>query len=183
MTQSLAVPLAPEFANHLSFQAYPPATEIAGVWVHPLRKFRSENGAFMEYLRMGEEGIEGMPGKLTPRQISVSWAAPGRINAFHIHVREVQNEIWTVLQGTLQVWLVDMRAQSPTLGAMRKVILSGEQPSVVHIPAGVAHGYRAGHEGALLLYTMDAQFNLKHPNEGRLPWDLLGADIWEEDRG
>jgi len=177
------IELAPEYANILKFEAYPAAPQIEGVWVHALKKNRSENGAFMEYARLGEEGMQGLPGSLTPRQISVSWAAPKRINAFHIHVKNIQNEIWCVLSGQLMIWLVDCRAGSPTLGMKRKLVFSGEQPMMVYIPSGVAHGYQAGENGATLLYAMDAQFDISDPNEGRLPWDQFGADLWAEDMG
>lgn len=179
----MKIELAPEFARALSFESYPGPPAVEGVWTHPLRKNRSENGAFMEWLRLGDEGVQHVPGALVPRQISVSWAAPARVNAFHIHVKEVQNELWCVIGGQLVVWLVDCRAQSATLGARRKLVLSGEQPTLLHIPSGVAHGYRAGHDGATLLYAMDAQFDLADPNEGRLPWDFFGAALWDEDRG
>jgi len=94
------IKLAPEYAQELKFETYPAAAQIDGVWFHPLKKNRSENGAFMEYVRLDEHGVQGLPGQLTPRQISVSWAAPKRINAFHIHVKQEQNEIWCVLQGS-----------------------------------------------------------------------------------
>lgn len=175
--------LAAEYARALTFETYPAAPVIEGVWTHALRKNRSENGAFMEYLRLSEQGVQGLPGALIPRQISVSWAAPGRVNAFHIHVKQEQNEVWCVLSGQLMVWLVDCREGSPTVGVRRKLVLSGEQPTLVHIPSGVAHGYQAGEGGATLLYTMDAQFNLADPNEGRLPWTFFGEDLWAEDRG
>ncbi|ADI15967.1 dTDP-4-dehydrorhamnose 3,5-epimerase family protein [Truepera radiovictrix] len=167
----------------LTFQVYAPPTEIAGVWLKPLKKHRGDNGAFMEYLRLDEGAAEGLPAPFTVRQLSVSHAQPGRINAFHIHPREPQNELWTVIQGQLKVWLVDLRATSPTEGNKRAFILSGEEPAQLFVPAGVAHGYQAGPEGALLLYTMDQQFNAEHPNEGRLPWDFFGAELWAEDRG
>ena len=54
---------------------------------------------------------------------------------------------------------------------------------MLHIPTGVAHGYKAGPDGALLAYAMNSQFNIDDPNEGRLPWDHFGAELWEEDRG
>lgn len=177
------IELAPEYARILTFETYPAAPQIEGVWVHALRKNRSENGAFMEYLRLDDQGVQGLPGTLVPRQISVSWAAPGRINAFHIHVKQEQNEIWCVLGGQLMIWLVDCRAGSPTLGVKRKLVFSGEQPTLVHIPSGVAHGYQAGEQGATLIYTMDAQFDITDPNEGRLPWNHFGDGLWAEDRG
>lgn len=117
------------------------------------------------------------------RQLSASHAAPGRINAFHIHPRCGQNELWTVLQGQLLVWLVDCRADSATAGVRQRVLLNAEEPAQLYIPAGVAHGYRAGADGALLVYAMDQQFDPADPDEGRLPWDHFGAGLWEEDRG
>ena len=170
-------------ADALTFQTYEPHPEIEGVWVNKLVKRRSDNGFFMEYARLSDGNVEGLPHDFTARQISVSKAEPARINAFHIHPREPQNELWTVIQGQLKVWLADCRAGSPTEGNKRPFILNGEEPAQLYIPAGVAHGYQAGAEGATLLYAMDQQFNLDNPNEGRLPWDFFGADLWAEDRG
>lgn len=177
------IKLDQNYLESLTFETYPAASQIDGVWVHALKKNRSENGAFMEYLRLDTEGTQNLPSQLIPRQISVSWAAPRRVNAFHIHVKEEQNEIWCVLEGQLMIWLVDCRESSPTLAVKRKLVISGEQPTLVHIPSGVAHGYQASDKGATLLYTMDAQFDISNPNEGRLPWDYFGSELWDEDRG
>lgn len=175
--------LRSEVTAALTFQTYPAAPEIGGVWTFPLRKLRAENGAFMEVLRLGSDGVEGLPSSFTPRQFSVSWAAPGRLNAFHLHPRAEQNELWCVLSGQLLVWLVDVRAGSQSSGVRRPLVLSGEAPTLLMIPSGVAHGFRAGPQGATLLYAVDAQFDSVHPNEGRLPWDFFGPELWAEDRG
>jgi dTDP-4-dehydrorhamnose 3,5-epimerase len=177
------IELLPEFQTKLKFEEYPVAPQIDGVWLQTLRKNRSENGWFMEYARLSNSRLENTPTPLELRQISVSYAEPGRINAFHIHTKLEQNEIWTVIHGQLMVWLVDCRAGSATAGVKRKVILSGEQPTQLYIPSGVAHGYKAGSAGATLLYAMDQQFELSDPNEGRIPWDYFGTDLWHEDRG
>jgi dTDP-4-dehydrorhamnose 3,5-epimerase len=179
----MKVALTGEASQVLSFEDYSPQPEIAGVWQQPLRKLRSENGWFMELARVTDSRLENLPTALELRQASLSYAAPERINAFHLHPKVEQNEVWSVVQGQLLVWLVDCRAGSPTAGVRRKVILSGEQPVQLFIPAGVAHGYKAGPEGALLVYLMDQQFNLADPNEGRLPWDHYGSDLWQDNRG
>ena len=171
--------LRPDIEAALTFQAYPPAPTIAGVTLTSLSKLRSDNGAFMEVLRL--QG--GQANGFTLRQLSVSWATPGRINAFHLHPRRQQNELWCVLAGQLLVWLVDVRADSATSGVRRSLLLSGEAPALLQIPAGVAHGYKAGAHGGTLLYGVDDPFDPADPNEGRLPWDFFGADLWEEDRG
>ncbi len=74
-------------------------------------------------------------------------------------------------------------AGPPTEGTRRPFVLSCEGSTLLRLPAGVAHGYKSGPEGAILLYVMDRQFNLQDPDEGRLPWDAFGTRLWEEDRG
>ena len=184
MGSAREVQLSETVADGLSFQSYEAQPRIDGVWMRPIRKFRAENGWFAELFRLDEGGtIEGTPAELKLRQCSASHAEPDRINAFHIHPRESQNEFWTVVTGLLTIWLVDCRQGSPTEGQKQKVVLSGEDPAQLYIPSGVAHGYRAGRHGTLLLYAMDQQFNASFPNEGRLPWDYFGRELWEEDRG
>lgn len=175
--------LSDNITKALTFQDYSPAPAIEGVYLHPLKKRRSDNGSFMEYLRLSGGEAEALPASFKVRQISVSIAEPGRVNAFHLHPNEPQNELWTVIHGQLKVWLVDCRAASGTENVKRQVVLNGEEPMQLYIPAGVAHGYQAGTQGATLLYTMDQQFNLDTPNEGRLPWNFFGSELWEDDRG
>lgn len=181
----LAVPLTPDAAGGLSFQSYAAQPRIGDVRVHPLRKHRAENGWFAELLRLEGGAVESLPGEdpMVLRQLSASHAAPGRINAFHVHPRRGQNELWTVVQGQLLVWLVDCRRDSPTAGVRQAVLLSAEEPAWLYVPAGVAHGYRSGPEGALLVYAMDRQFDPTDPDEGRLSWDHFGPELWADDRG
>lgn len=173
--------LAEGVAEALTFQSYAPGPSIPGVQVVRLKKFRSLEGSFMEHLRLADGVVEGLEPPFQVRQLSVSRAAPGRLNAFHLHPKRPQEELWCVLEGDLKVWLVDVRAGNP--GQRVSVHLSGEEPVLLRIPAGVAHGYRAGAEGALLLYAASDAFDLADPNEGRLPWDHFGAELWADDRG
>lgn len=178
-----ATPLTPEVSSALKFQSYESQTTIDGAYYLKLAKHRSLEGSFMEYLRLTGGTIEGLPAPFEVRQLSFSWAVAGRVNAFHIHPKVTQDELWCVVGGTLMVWLVDCRVDSPTRGVRRQYLLNAEEPALLHIPSGVAHGYRAGPEGALLVYAMNSQFNARDPNEGRLPWDHFGAELWEDDRG
>lgn len=175
--------LADSYVSRLTFQDYTPGAKIEGVVQVSLKKHRALEGWFMEYLRLRQGKVEktGLPFQV--EQISFSYAEPSRINAFHIHPKRIQDELWCVVQGALKVWLVDLREDSSTLEYKQCVLLSGESPSLLHIPSGVAHGYQAGREGALLVYAMNSQFSMEDPNEGRLPWDLYGKDLWEEDHG
>jgi dTDP-4-dehydrorhamnose 3,5-epimerase len=175
--------LAEQAQQALTFQNYAPQPPIERVFYQPLEKHRSLEGAFMEHLRITNGLTENLPVPFEPRQLSVSWAIPRRVNAFHLHPKRTQDELWCVLEGELLVWLADVREGSPTQGNRRSVVLSGEAPALLHIPSGVAHGYRAGHRGAILLYAMNSQFDPADPNEGRLPWDFFGPELWADDKG
>ncbi len=179
----MKVPLDPNVRADLTFQTYGEGPTIADVFYLPLKKHRALEGWFMEAFRLREGRVQGLSFPFEAKQVSLSRAFPGRINAFHIHPKEPQHELWCVLEGTLLVWLVDVREGSPTQGVRQRFVLSGEEPGWLFIPAGVAHGYKASLEGALLLYAMSETFNREDPNEGRLPWDYFGKELWEEDRG
>jgi dTDP-4-dehydrorhamnose 3,5-epimerase len=179
----MPIKLTQDIAAHLSYQRYDPPAEIDGVVQVPLGKHRALEGWFMEVLRLKEGVVVGVAPPFAPAQLSLSWAEPGRINAFHLHPKRVQDELWCVLKGTLLVWLVDLRADSPTCHAKRAMVLSGEEPTLLRVPSGVAHGYQAGPQGALLLYAANSPFDPEDPNEGRLPWDFFGAELWARDRG
>jgi dTDP-4-dehydrorhamnose 3,5-epimerase len=175
--------LSASIVAQVTFQEYAPASPIDGVVYTPLKKHRALEGAFMEHLRVTDGKVEGLSIDFEVRQVSVAVAVPHRINAFHLHPKRVQDELWCVIQGRMLVWLVDLRDGSPTQGRERSYVLDGEQPALLYIPSGVAHGYKAGSDGAILLYAMNSQFDLHDPNEGRLPWDFFGTERWEEDRG
>ncbi len=179
--------LLPEVARSLVFQDYRTRPGVAGVFQVRLEKHRALEGWFMEFLRVTGGRLEWPSPRGGPpfevRQVSLSLAAPGRINAFHLHPKRVQDEVWCVVRGTLLVWLVDVREGSASAGVKQRFVLSGEEPALLYIPTGVAHGYRAGPDGALLLYAMNSQFDPTDPNEGRLPWDYFGKELWADDRG
>ncbi len=179
----LQVPLADDILPALTFQDYLPRPGIEGVTLTVLGAHRAVNGSFMELFRMTGGVLDGSFPAFTVRQASLSVAAPHRINAFHLHPKVPQSELWCVIQGLMLVWLVDCRASSVSRGVRQPVLLSGEEPAVLRIPAGVAHGYKAGWGGATLLYLTDRQFDPSDPNEGRLPWNHFGAELWEDDRG
>jgi dTDP-4-dehydrorhamnose 3,5-epimerase len=92
----------------------------------------------------------------------------------------MQRQILQVLRVVLV--LVDVRAGSPTEKIVTKLILGDGQSLLVRIPPGVAHGCRnVGSKTARIVYMTDVHFSPDpgETDEGRLPWDFVGADIWE----
>src|SRR5262249_10064945 len=71
---------------------------------------------------------------------------------------------------------------SRTSGTRIRALLGGGISRLVRIPPGVAHGCRnLGSSAARILYLTDLHFSPEpdRTDEGRLPWDLFGADVWE----
>jgi dTDP-4-dehydrorhamnose 3,5-epimerase len=165
-------------------QRYAPAPKIAGVdWVE-LRRFHDDGGSMTELGRLTQGMHKDLPG-FEVRQVNFSELEPGAIKAFHLHQR--QTDVWFVPPGSkMLVVLGDVRAGSPTEGAVQRAVVGDGTSRLVRIPAGVAHGVRnlATTRGAIV-YFVDQHFDADPArcDEGRLPWDFFGADLWEVAKG
>ena len=111
--------------------------------------------------------------------------APGAIKAFHLHVR--QTDVWYVPPGDrMLIVLLDVRQGSKSEGARMRFVLGDGASRLLRIPPGVAHGVRnVGTQPGRIVYFTDIHFSAEPSScdEGRLPWDFAGADVWEVARG
>jgi dTDP-4-dehydrorhamnose 3,5-epimerase len=119
------------------------------------------------------------------RQINFSEVEPGAIKAFHLHTR--QTDVWFVPPSDrFLLILVDVRKGSHTEGASMRFMLGAGASRLVRIPPGVAHGVRnLGTAMGRIVYFTDVHFSPEPSDcdEGRLPWDYLGGDVWDVTRG
>ena len=108
----------------------------------------------------------------TPRVLLDLYALePGKAQKVHTH--DDQDKVYVVLEGRGRI----------TVGAEDETLEAGD---AVVAPAGVAHGVRnIGTTTGHLIYFVDEYFTTDPAtcDEGRLPWDYVGADIWEMTRG
>ena len=167
-----------------SVQDYGSAPAIEGVQLVELKRFTDDGGSFMELARLQQGVAAGLPG-FECRQINYSELDPGVIKAFHVHRR--QTDVWFVPPGDkMLVILLDVREGSKSRGAQRRLVLGGGASRLLVIPPGVAHGVRnlAASRGRII-YLVDTQFSADpdQTEEGRLPWDFAGPEIWEIARG
>ena len=130
-------------------------------------------------------GIHGDLSGFEVAQVNFSEIEPGAIKAFHMHKR--QTDVWFV-PPTDKILLVlgDVRAGSPTEGLVRRLVLGDGNSFLVRIPPGVAHGAKNLRTAATstIVYFVDVQFSTDDQcDEGRLPWDHFGTEVWEVERG
>jgi dTDP-4-dehydrorhamnose 3,5-epimerase len=165
-------------------QDYSPKPQIAGVETVELRRHTDEGGSMTELGRFTGGVPEAFPG-FTLRQVNYSEIEAGAIKAFHLH--RAQTDIWYVPPGDkLLLVLIDVRSGSPTEGVKMRRVLGDGASRLVRIPPGVAHGVRnlAQARGRIIYFT-DTHFSPDPElcDDGRLPWDYAGADVWEVARG
>ena len=176
--------LVPDAEGRYAVQDYRKHPPIEGVQLLPLRRFYDDGGSMTELVRLAPGGVlEGVPG-FVPAQMNYSTLAPGAIKAFHVHRR--QSDLWFVPpEDRVLLVLVDVREGSPTSGMRMRILLGDGNPMLALVPPGVAHGCRnVGTATARIVYLTDVHFRPEpdRTDEGRLPWDYAGAEIWEPAR-
>ncbi len=169
-------------AFHVQHYGAPP--KIAGVEIVELRRFHDDGGSMTELGRLAQ-GMHAALNGFEVKQVNYSEMEAGAVKAFHLHQK--QTDVWFIPPGSkMLVVLGDVRAGSPTENATQRLVLGDGTSRLVRIPPGVAHGVRnlATTRGQII-YFVDNQFDADPArcDEGRLPWDHFGAEIWEVVRG
>ncbi len=171
-------------SNAFSDQDYESKPSIHGVEVVELRRFNDDGGNMTELGRLADGTHAQLPGFVV-KQINYSEMDPGAVKAFHLHHR--QTDVWYVPPSDKMLLVLhDCRAGSPTEGQTLRMVLGDGKSSLVRIPPGVAHGAsNLGTQAGRIVYFVDLQFSAEtgECDEGRLPWDHLGAEIWNVEKG
>ncbi|WP_096199085.1 dTDP-4-dehydrorhamnose 3,5-epimerase family protein [Bacillus sp. FJAT-45350] len=144
---------------------------ISGVKVKRLMKHCDDRGYFAELVREDEGLLERFG------QASISMSYPGVIKAFHYH--NYQDDLWFFPSGNAQVVLHDLRDTSQTYGETDVYYLGEENPILLLIPKGVAHGYRVlGERPATIVYFTTEAYNGVDPDERRISYNdpCIGFD-------
>lgn len=176
--------LTPDAKRDFHVQAYGPGPRIEGVELVELRRFADDGGSMTELARL-TDGRPAAPAGFDVRQINYSEVEPGAIKAYHLHTR--QTDVWYVPPSDrMLVVLLDVRRGSQTEGVRMRLVLGAGGSRLLRIPPGVAHGVRnlAAASGRIIYFT-DLHFSADPAtcDEGRLPWDWAGADVWDVTRG
>jgi dTDP-4-dehydrorhamnose 3,5-epimerase len=102
----------------------------------------------------------------------------GTVRGMHYQVEPhtESKTLWCTAGSVFDV-LVDLRPDEPTYGNWVGVTLSADEPSALHVPAGVAHGYQALVDGSDLAYLISAPY---HSESARsLSWaDPTVGIVW-----
>src|SRR5262249_29515943 len=149
-----------------------------------LKRFADDGGSMTELARLTGGAPQAFR-DFEVRQINYSEGEPGATKAFHLHQRQTDVGDVPPSARTL-VGLLDGRPGSNTGGPRMRLTMGAGGSRMVRIPPGVAHGVRnlAAAPGRII-YLTDVHFSPEPAtcDEGRLPWDYAGAEIWDVTRG
>lgn len=170
---------APAAAKY-AVQDYKSKRRIEGLEIVDLKRFNDDGGSMTELGRLDSGLHKQLPG-FAVKQINYSVMEPLAIKAFHLHKR--QTDVWFVPPTDKMLLVVgDVRAGSATEGMVMRIVLGDGNSRLVRIPPGVAHGVRNLRTASTgqILYFVDVQFSTDDQcDEGRIPWDHFGAEVWE----
>jgi dTDP-4-dehydrorhamnose 3,5-epimerase len=136
-------------------------TRLPGVLRRRMASHPDSRGAFAELWRAGwtdplDPGAgpvgDGLPSRMAQANLSRSRARV--LRGLHFHLR--QADLWIVLEGHPLVALVDLR--DVVAGTGRPVVLTMETDpgDQLYLPSGIAHGFYAPDEMALLYLVTNA---------------------------
>jgi dTDP-4-dehydrorhamnose 3,5-epimerase len=100
------------------------------------------------------------------QQVNLSTSRAHVLRGLHFHYH--QADFWIPIEGEVVAGLADLRRGSPTEGVSTCIRLSAQHRSGLYIPPGVAHGYYAVQDMALL-YLVDRLYTGK--DEQGVAWD------------
>lgn len=159
-------------------QKYGQGHFIKGVRLVDLKNIPSEEGDFSEIVRLDKGKIKQIP-DFEVVQMNRTRLFPKSIKGWHLHFK--QDFVWYVSPfDHLFVGLWDLRKKSKTNEQKMRIILGSGKSQLLFIPKGVAQGTAVFQHKPLDLYVFsNQQFNIKDPDERRLPWDSIGKDFWK----
>lgn len=146
---------------------------LEGVKIKLIKRISDDRGFFSEIIKFGEDTF------CEVKQTSYTETYPGVIKAFHWHKK--QYDVWFPVKGNMQIVLYDLRKKSSTYQKTQVIYAGENNPVLILIPPGVAHGYRVlGNVPASLFYHTSEPYNPKNPDEERISWNDLKINFkWD----
>lgn len=152
------------------------ATSIPGCLLLQPRVFSDERGLFVKTYHDRTFLDLGLNRDWQEEFYSVS--AKGVLRGLHFQIPPVDHvKLVACLVGEVLDVVVDLRQGSPSFGQSALFRLKGDQPQMLYIPSGLAHGFYALSEGAILSYKVSTMHSPEHDRGIR--WDSAGI-AWPE---
>lgn len=134
---------------------------IQGVKIKKLKVIPDERGRLMEMLRCDDDFFTKFG------QVYMTAAYPGVVKGWHYHKIQADNMI--IIKGMMKVVLYDDRSNSKTYKEINEFFVGEHNPTLIHIPAGVMHGFKCISEAEAICINIPTEpYNYEKPDEYRI---------------
>jgi dTDP-4-dehydrorhamnose 3,5-epimerase len=143
------------------------ATELPGVVLVRPTAFRDGRGFFLEsYTRRDFERL-GIADEFV--QDNHSCSARGVLRGLHYQYPHAQGKLVRVVRGRIFDAVADIRKGSPSYGRSIGVHLAAEDPGMLWVPPGFAHGFLSLEDHTEVLYKTTDYYYPEH--DGGIRWN------------
>ena len=141
---------------------------LPGVYLLTPRKFEDDRGTFVKTFHAPEWKILGLA--FTEREACYSTSQKNVLRGMHFQVPPAAHQkVVTCLHGAVLDVMLDLRKSSPTFGQAIGQELSAENPQLLFLPIGIAHGFLARTDDSGMLYKTDHEYAPDH--DAGLHWN------------
>lgn len=150
--------------------------------------FPDQRGFFAELYKRTDYLAGNVPYDFV--QVSLSKSKRGVVRGLHYQLKPYeQGKLVTVVKGRVVDVAVDIRVGSPWFGKYVMVELRADEPRMLWIPPGFAHGFQALEDDTLFLYLQTKEYNQQSERcvawndpELNIPWPIKeGVIVSEKD--
>jgi len=146
-------------------------TEFPGLFIIKPRIFSDNRGLFIKLFH--HKMFEDMGLRSDFKEEYYSTSSKGVIRGLHFQLPPEQHvKCISCLQGEIFDVVVDLRKDSPTFGKHFTIKLNSEDPTVLYIPEGMAHGFMSLTDNSIFLNKTTTGFNADC--DTGIHWDSCG---------
>lgn len=146
---------------------------ISGCYLLQPRVFQDTRGAFVKPLVSSHLRDHGLRADFVEQYHSTSKV--GVIRGMHFQTPPHEHaKLVYCAAGAVNDVLLDLRRQSPTFGQVYSLQLTAESGQALHLATGIAHGFVAINEPALMIYNVTSEYAPEH--DSGIRWDSFGFD-------
>lgn len=129
--------------------------------------FKDERGFFLETYNRKEFADIGINEEFV--QDNISHSAKGVVRGLHYQTKNTQGKLVRVLGGKIFDVAVDIRNGSPTYGQHISIELTAQDPMMLHVPVGFAHGFMALEDNTEVMYKVTDFYSPRY--DAGIRWD------------
>lgn len=147
---------------------------LPGAHLVELKRFQDDRGSFVKTYSRQLFEASGVAFDL--REEFYSFSRKNVVRGMHFQVPPHDHDklIFCAAGAVLDV-LVDLRSGA-NQGRISSIVLRGDEPAVLLIPKGVAHGFKSLSDESLMVYKTSTEYSPEHDKGIR--WDSIGFN-WD----